>query len=891
MDVGHFKRRIPNPELRLARELRCWSQEDVAERIGTSAFTVCRWERGVTTPSPHFRQKLCMLFERTAEGLGFVSIGSARQDAPSRPVTIKEWRVGEAESVTRRHFVVPPLFPVEGLIGRDTIFAALRRQVLAHKRVALHGLPGVGKTALAVAIAHDPEVVREFSDGVLWVSVGPEPDAPTLLAGLAAALGVAPIRASEGTSPHAMAKSLSEAIGARRLLLIIDDAWKLDDVLLFALGSPGSSHVLTTRFPQVASYFASDECLRVDELDEAQAMELLSRIAPRVAEEESQAAHALVQSVGGLPLALLLAGRYLRAQGYSGQPRRTREALWRLRHAEERLRISDPSSFIHSPSYFPVGESASLETVIAISDHHLNDEAGTALRALSLFPAKPNSFSEEAALALSDSSVSVLDSLTDAGLLESYGPARYALHQTIADYARVRLEDDGVQVRLVTYYMQFIQTHETDYAVLEREIANICTALDLAHARELSGDLIRGATAFAPFLLARGFYALAELHLCRAARSAGVPECEAYLPRVYLYLGRVAELRGRLAEAGSWYDNGLSVARKIDDAVSSLLLAHKGETLINQGDYVHAEPYLLEGVQLARACGDRRSQATLLRLLGEVMDCRDQFARGDQFYLQGLRLAREINDSEATSCLLQNLGEKATKYGNYGRALGYLTEGLQLARAIHHRQRISACLTDLGALACKRGYYRQAEIYAREALQVARTIGHPIRLVNALCISGEVASCKKLFTEAERHLQEGLLLARDIRHPFLLAECLCLLGELRLRQDNAEQAEVMFREAYAIAEEVCVDEMRASALYGLARTAACRGNLVEAHDQGDRSLVLFAAEGHKLAGEIARWLTMLPAGVRVDGRAHPHGQGSLVRPSRVGLRQVSPKMT
>jgi transcriptional regulator with XRE-family HTH domain len=58
--------------LRLARESRYWSQQELADAIGTTPLNVGRWERGVTIPSPYFRHKLCEIFEKSPEELGFV---------------------------------------------------------------------------------------------------------------------------------------------------------------------------------------------------------------------------------------------------------------------------------------------------------------------------------------------------------------------------------------------------------------------------------------------------------------------------------------------------------------------------------------------------------------------------------------------------------------------------------------------------------------------------------------------------------------------------------------------------------------------------------------------------------------------------------------------------
>ena len=60
----------PNQLLKRERELRGWSQADVAEKIGGDPKTVGRWERGITSPGPQLCQKLCELFGKNTEELG-----------------------------------------------------------------------------------------------------------------------------------------------------------------------------------------------------------------------------------------------------------------------------------------------------------------------------------------------------------------------------------------------------------------------------------------------------------------------------------------------------------------------------------------------------------------------------------------------------------------------------------------------------------------------------------------------------------------------------------------------------------------------------------------------------------------------------------------------------
>jgi transcriptional regulator with XRE-family HTH domain len=60
----------PRERLAAERLRRRWSQLEVADRLGTTPGNVSRWERGITSPGPYFRRKLCELFGKGAQDLG-----------------------------------------------------------------------------------------------------------------------------------------------------------------------------------------------------------------------------------------------------------------------------------------------------------------------------------------------------------------------------------------------------------------------------------------------------------------------------------------------------------------------------------------------------------------------------------------------------------------------------------------------------------------------------------------------------------------------------------------------------------------------------------------------------------------------------------------------------
>ena len=175
-------------------------------------------------------------------------------------------------------------------------------------------------------------------------------------------------------------------------------------------------------------------------------------------------------------------GNYLRKQAYSGPTRRITTAIERLNNAEVRLQISEPHIPVESHPSLPTETSLSLQFVIAITDQFLPAPVQIALYALSILPPKPDTFSEEAALAVTACTIDELDALSDAGLLASNGE-RYTLHQVIADYAHIRLPDQGAREansRLITYVTDYVEEHKKDYELLELESSTIRVALEIA---------------------------------------------------------------------------------------------------------------------------------------------------------------------------------------------------------------------------------------------------------------------------------------------------------------------------------------------------------------------------------------------------------------------------
>jgi transcriptional regulator with XRE-family HTH domain len=432
---------FPNELLRQERQRRGWSRQYVAEQIGVAdPKTIGRWERGVAFPSSYFLQKLCTLFGMLAQDLGLFPGG--HDDAlPGVAVQHLFHRAGIFSVSTSPLYdpAIPQMHvDTDGLVGRDDLLEQLKHCLCAGKRLtvsALNGLPGAGKTALARELVYDDDIQQHFCDGILWVSLGQRPNLSGLLGRWGSLLGIPATEMALLNGEGERARAINDIIGIRRMLLVIDDAWKIEEAFTFKVGGPNCAYLLTTRIPAVALYFANGGTIHVQELNEEDGLNLLAQFVPNIVTGEPDTARALVQFAGGLPLALILMGKYLQSQVYSGQPRRLQAALERLRCAEDRLQLTCQQAPLEHLTSSSMHNTLSLQDVIEPSVLRLGEEAQCVLALLSAFPAKPHSFSEEAALAVSNAPIELLDELIDAGLLESDGPERYTLHQTIVDYA------------------------------------------------------------------------------------------------------------------------------------------------------------------------------------------------------------------------------------------------------------------------------------------------------------------------------------------------------------------------------------------------------------------------------------------------------------------------
>jgi WD40 repeat protein len=201
--------------------------------------------------------------------------------------------------------------------------------------MAVQGMGGVGKTVLAASLAHDPDVRRAFPDGIFWLTLGRTPNSTLLMqSGLLAAAGSATTLRSVDEGREA----LRARFAASATLLVLDDVWQITDTRPFDVLGERGRLLLTTRKREVAHALSAD-LHAIDELADAEALEVLAKYAGIQSDPLPPEALDIVHECGGLPLALAMIGTRLRGN----PPDRWASALARLRAADlDKLRAELP---------------------------------------------------------------------------------------------------------------------------------------------------------------------------------------------------------------------------------------------------------------------------------------------------------------------------------------------------------------------------------------------------------------------------------------------------------------------------------------------------------------------------------------------------------------------
>jgi tetratricopeptide (TPR) repeat protein len=573
-------------------------------------------------------------------------------------------------------FVNVPLLPPH-FVGRDDLVESLVTQLVAGNTLSLsaEGLPGVGKTTLAVALAHHRRLLEHFSDGVLWAGLGQQPDMLGALASWAESLH---IDVTHLVTEAKRAQAVKNAIGQRRLLLVIDDAWSYDAARFLHCGGPNCCHLLTTRNQSIARKFAGPtRTTSVPELQPDPAFALLQALAPEACAADSQTARELSQAVGGLPLALELLGGYLAEPEHAFFTQLTAEAWEEMRDPQRRLQLASQrlGTGFASPQ-------VTLQETIELSLSGLPSQAVAAFYALGAFAPKPEQFTLEAAQTVTETDTRTLALLASRNLAERVGAEWLALHQTLADVASTRMDAEAV-VRHMVYYLALAQRNPEDWQTIEANYGQAKWAWER------------------------------------------LPEDEAVLGFLWTF-GIYHQRRGLWRDYLAWAERGLAVAEAKEQKESAAtLLNNLGWVYDALGQKPQALDYYQRALPIRQEVGDRAGEAATLNNIGKVYDDLGQKPQALDYYQRALPIRQEVGDRAGEATTLNNIGKVYSALGQNPQALDYYQRALSISQEVGNREGESVTRYNVAMIYVEQGRLAEAVAELRQVVALDEAVQHP----------------------------------------------------------------------------------------------------------------------------------------------------------------------
>ncbi|NKY99403.1 AfsR/SARP family transcriptional regulator [Nocardiopsis alborubida] len=754
-----------------------------------------------------------------------------------------------APAVTGR--ALPPL-PLTALIGREEEQRQITRLLAEVRLVTLTGIGGVGKTRLALALAH--ELAPGFGGGAHLVEFAAQravPDAsasePDPVTALARALGV---RDGGGSDPL---RHVLGALEGRHTLLVLDDCEHLADEVADLVGA------LLGRLPDLRVLATSREPLGVpgevlygveplpvpsadtpaDRVGASGAVRLFAEraaaSAPGFALTPDNAADValLCRRLDGIPLALELAATRVRALGVTG-------VLSRL---DDRFRLLSTARR-HLPP-----RQRTLRAMIDWSWELLDERERVLLRRLAVFTG--GCAPEDVEAVCSGDGIDAVDvvdlltSLVDRSLVvaadDPLTGRRHRLLESIADYARQRLSEAGeaygLRGRHLDHYTALVRRYagripgpsqKEALRRLDAEAPNLRAALDEAVGRGAEGHAARLANSLGWYWYMRGRYREGR-RLTGRVRDAvrGPASTEAAMA------GATAAVFEILAGAGNDHTALAHSALKAFDDLpgppgdTELERARAawmiGFVLHGRGDRAVSEDLVTQALAVFRERGDRWGLAASLTARASHALGRGNLVEAGALGREALALFRGLGDRWGQMNALTVLAMPAEVTGRLADAARFRREALGMAEELGLWSEAAGAVAGLGRIALLEGDLDRADELHRRALDLVRGQGDVPGEQYARLGLGLSARRGGRLEEAERHMRP---IARWSARVGWLPGAALALAELgfsaELRGDAAEALR-LHREGLAAARGSGDPRALALALEGVAAAHTLTG--------------------------------------------------------------------
>ncbi|GAA3709193.1 BTAD domain-containing putative transcriptional regulator [Nonomuraea antimicrobica] len=700
---------------------------------------------------------------------------------------------------------------------------------------ALDGMAGIGKTTLAVHIAH--LLADDYPDGQLFIDLhgytpGQRPLAPAAaLDVLLDGLGVPPERIPRDFEQR-VAKWRSDLAG-RRVLVILDNAKDAQQVRGLLPGAPTVRVLVTSRRRMSALEGASSFSLELMPPDDAVKLFLRVAGAERVAGEPEQVAE-VVELCGYLPLAIRIATSRFRHR-----------PTWTVAYLADRLR-DERRRLLELAT-----EDRSVLAAFTVSYRHLAPAQRRLFRLLGLHPGAD--FDVYGAAALVDAAAGevepLLEELLDVHLLAQHAVGRYHFHDLLRQYARATAERE--------------ESPEERSAAMARLAEHY---LHLGHAAEQVfdpgrhlGELVLGRRSELPELPApaavRDVIAAERLNFVEVVGHAAGTGAHSHAWRLAAALGPLLQRHGYSDEAFDVYDQGLRAARECADwGGQATLYRHLGVARLGTGDFGDALAALRESLALEREVhGDGPGSARVLSNMAIVHIRLGRFADAQEHLHRALDLLGTDGSAHDRAFFLANLGVVNTKLGRYEEAAACVLRALDIQTGLGNRFAEMLCLVNAGWIYTLSGRLPDARDHLERGLALGRQLGAKEAEARALYLLADCLRRQDENTAALTGARRALVLARQIQDADAESQTLNVLGQVHHALGDPEAA----RDCYGQVLRLGLEVKAVPAHRGLGRLALDEGDRAAARAHWTKAQAIAEGAGLPEAEEIARDIAAL----------------------------------
>lgn len=544
---------------------------------------------------------------------------------------------------------LPP--PPAPFIGRDDQVAALQEALAPRPgRTAiavLSGMAGVGKSALAVHVAHG---LRErYPDGQLFLNLhGVNPGVAPMGALQALEVLLRDLGVESGRIPdevNGASALLRSTLADARTLLVLDDAASAAQVRPLLPAGPGCAVVVTSRSPLAALDGAAH--LPLGRLAEQDSVDLISQMSGQVCVPDGSAAvRRLAELCGQLPLALRVVAARLAARRAL-----TVEALVDL------LDVDDAR--LDHLEYDDLSVRRSLAVAydaLVASERATDRDAALALRRMGALDL--SEYGTALAARLMDTDVrragAALDRLVDVALLEEISYGRYAPHDLVRDFAReLAGQHDGVAGR------EAAQRRGVEwFAARAAQTVRLFFPVSRFRALRLAGEPEVPAAPFADIeqALAWGDRDLAVMSGL-AAHYAGTEHAREAAVTLVRMLAPYLQRRGRTQELADLSRLAIEGARQCGDAAAEVVaMGDLASSYYMSGRYEKALALIDDAIARWRALGDDEWLQRVLSNRGLLLYMLGRPEESVAAQEEALAYAHQLADDHAVAVCLSHLG-------------------------------------------------------------------------------------------------------------------------------------------------------------------------------------------------------------------------------------------